>query len=292
MKKHLKTILVVILIFLVIGFAIYRIIKSKIDDVGGVTNSYADLMFASYTVKREDVNSYIRGTGTITSFNIETLDIDVGSTVTDILVSEGQRVDAKQDILKVKDENGKEKTIKSTISGMFFCVENQTAGISTGTSYCIYNLDDIGVKIALSEKDITSVNLGQKAKVNITALNKEFDGEVSYVSSLPQNDKFVVKIKIGYSDDVKFGYSTTASILTMEKKDIIAIPYEYLNMTDDNRYYVLKDDVKNDLYNTMAYGEDAPEDKRTYVKVGTITSRNVEVVEGLEEGDKIVRYNW
>lgn len=292
MKKHLKTILVVILIFLAIGFIISRIIKSKIDEVGGVNNAYANFAFATYTVKREDVSTYIKGTGTISSFNIETLSVDIGDTVTDILVEEGQVVEPKQEILKVKDENGKEKTIKSSISGMFFCVENQTAGVSTGTSYCIYNLDDIGVKVALSEKDITAVTIGQKAKVNITALNKEFDGEVSYVSSLPQNDKFIVKIKIGYTDEVKFGYSTTTSILTMEKKDTMVIPYSYLNMTDDGRYYVYKDEVKADLYDTLAWGEEAPEECRTYITVGTITSKNVEVLEGLKEGDKIATLNW
>lgn len=287
MKKHLKTILVVILIIGIIIFALYSIVKSRISAVGDINSSYADLAFATYTVKRDDVSSYIRSTGTISSFNVENLAVEVGDTVTNILVSEGQKVEAKQDILKVKDENGKERTIKSSISGMFFCVENQTSG----TSYCIYNLDDIGVKIALSEKDIASVSVGQKAKVNITALDKEFDGEVSYVSSLPQNDKFIVRIKIGYTDEVKFGYSTTTSILTMEKQNIISIPYDYINMTDDGRYYVYKEDVKSELYDTY-WGEETPDDIRTYIEVGTITTKNVEVLGGLEEGEKIVMLNW
>ena len=292
MKKVLKAILVLILIFLIIGFVLFKIVKSRIDAVGGVANAYAEFAFATYTVKRDNVSSYIRGAGTISSFNIETLNIDVGENVTDILVEEGDFVEAKQEILKVKDEDGNTKTLKSSISGLFFCVENQTAGVTSGISYCIYNLDDIGVKIALSEKDITSVNVGQKAKVNITALNKEFDGEVSYVSSLPQNDKFMVRIKIDYTDEVKFGYSATTSILTMEKDNIIAIPYDYLNMTDDGRYYVYKDEVKAQLYDSLGWGEEAPEELRTYITIGTITSKNVEVLEGLEEGDKIAMLNW
>ncbi len=287
MKKHLKTIIVVLLIIGLIVFAIYHVIKGKIDEVGNLASSYADLSFASYTVKRDNVSSYLRSTGTINSFNIEKLEIGPSETITQILVSEGQKVEAKQDILKVKSDDGKIKTIKSSISGMFFCVESEAGG----TSYCIYNLDDIGVKVALSEKDITSVSVGQKAKVNITALNKEFDGEVSYVSSLPQNDKFIVKIKINYTDEVKFGYTTTTSILTMEKLNTIVIPYDYVKMTDDGRYYVFKEDVKQSLYE-LAWGEDAPEELRTYIDVGTVTSKNVEVVGGLEEGEKIITYNW
>lgn len=285
MKKNIKSIFIAILIIGIIIFAIYSVIKSKIDEVSSFDSSYADFVFSTYTVKRDNVESYIKSTGTITSFNIETLEIDNGDQITEFLVQEGQVVEAKQDILKVRKDDGTTKTIKSTISGMFFCVENQLSG----TSYCIYNLDDIGVKIALAEKDITSINIGQKAKVNISALNKEFEGEVSYVSSLPQNDKFIVRVKLNYTDEIKFGYTTTTSILTLQKDNIISIPYDYVSMTDDGRYYVYKEDVKSQLFNAI-YMEDgtSEEDLRTYISVGSITSKNVEVVEGLEEGEKIV----
>lgn len=290
MKKKVKTILMILIILLIIVFAIGKTIKSKIDAVENVNNGYADMFYNSYTVKRKDVKSHIRSTGTITSFNIETLEIDMGDKVSEILVSEGQKVEAKQEILKVIDADGKTKTIKSSISGMFFCIEDAIAG----TKYCIYNLDDIGVKIALPEKDITTVNVGQKATVNITALNKEFEGTVSYVSSLPQNDKFIVKIKLNYSDDIKFGYSATTSVLTSEKLNAIVIPYDYVKMTDDGRYYVYKEERKMDLYNAVIVGstEEPDEQWRTYIDVGVVDSKNVEVLGGLNEGDKIISLNW
>lgn len=288
MKSKIKIILGIIIILAIVVLAIGNIVKTKVSDIQNVNDGYADMFYTTYTVKREDVKSYIRGAGTITSFNIETLELGMGDKVNEILVSEGQKVNAKQDILKVIDENGKSKTIKSSISGMFFCIENQTEG----TKYCIYNLDDIGVKIALSEKDITSVMLGQKATVNITALNKEFEGTVSYVSSLPQNDKFIVKVKLDYTDDIKFGYSTSTSILSSEKLNSIVIPYSFVNMTDDGRYYVFKEEHKMDLYDSLA--EDFVNDEawRTYIEVGTVTANNVEVLSGLNEGDKILGLSW
>lgn len=288
MKNKIKTVIVILVVIILIILGIVNLVKTKFADIENVNSGYADMFYTTYTVKREDVKSYIRGAGTITSFNIETLEIGVGDKVSEILVSEGQKVNAKQDILKVTDENGKSKTIKSSISGMFFCIEDQTVG----TKYCIYNLDDIGVKIALSEKDITSVTVGQKATVNITALNKEFEGTVSYVSSLPQNDKFIVKVKLNYTDDIKFGYSTSTSILSSEKLNAIVIPYSFVNMTDDGRYYIFKEEYKMDLYDSLAFDEVDDEQWRTYIEVGTVTSKDVEVISGLNEGDRILGLSW
>lgn len=286
--KKLKAILIVLIILGVIVFGIVKVVKSKVDGVAEIQNGYASNFYSSYTVKRKDVSSYVRGSGTITSFNIETLEIDAGSRVSEILVSEGQKVNAKQEILKVVNSEGKTKTIKSTISGMFFCIEDQ----NIGTKYCIYNLDDIGIKMALAEKDITSINVNQKVVIKITALDKEFEGNVSYVSSLPQNDKFIVKVKLNYNDDIKFGYSATASILTSEKQNSIVIPYDYVKMSDDGRYFVYKEDKKEDLYNIMWENSEAPEEWRTYIEVGTITANDVEVVGGLVEGEKIISLAW
>lgn len=286
--KKLKAILIVLIILGIIVFGIIKVVKSKVDAVSEIQEGNADNFFASYTVKKQDVSSYVRGSGTITSFNIETLEIEAGNRVSEILVSEGQKVNAKQEILKVVNDEGKTKTIKSSISGMFFCIEDQTMG----TKYCIYNLDDIGIKMALAEKDITSVNVNQKVKIKITALDKEFEGNVSYVSSLPQNDKFLVRIKLNYNDDIKFGYSATASILTSEKTNAIVIPYDYVKMNDDGRYFVYKEDRKNDLYNTFWDNTEKPEEWKTYIEVGTITSNDVEVISGLEEGEKIISSVW
>ncbi|MBR2289304.1 MAG: HlyD family efflux transporter periplasmic adaptor subunit [Clostridia bacterium] len=284
--KNLKRVVIVIAIIAIVVFILVNIVKSKIGAVQDAESGYASYMFDTYTVKRGDVSSYIKGVGQITSFNIETLEIGATDKISEILVSEGTRVEKNQDVMKVTDLNNKTRTIKAGISGNFYCIETEEA-----TKYCIYNLDDIGVKLSLPEKDITHIAIGQTVTVKVNALDKEFSGTVSYIASLPQNDRYTVRIKIDYTDDIKFGYSSTASILIANMGDVISIPYDYLKMDEDDRYYVFKEEYKQELYNAMFDGT-PDEAYRTYVEVGIITSNNVEIKSGLAEGDKILTQVW
>lgn len=284
--KKLKRILIIAIIIIAIVLIIKSFIGSKIEEFNNIDSMYMNEWFNTYTVSKDDVKSYVKGMGTITSFNIETINIEIDEKISEILVSEGQRVEKNQDIMKVTNGTTS-RTIKSNISGMFFCIEEEA-----GTKYCIYNLDDIGVKLSLPEKDIASVAIGQSVTVNVSAINKEFAGTVSYISSLPQNDRYIVRVKIDYNDEIKFGYSTISSILTHEIKDSIVVPYEYVNMTDDGKYYIYKIDQKDKLYNATFSDGKIDDAEKTYVEVGTITSNFIEIKSGLEVGEEIIALNW
>jgi multidrug efflux pump subunit AcrA (membrane-fusion protein) len=281
--KIVKRVIIIIAIIAVIVFAVIKIGSKVVGNTGDAYDALANDVFVTYTVKRDNVKSYAKGIGTITSFNIETLTIDADEKISEILVSEGQKVEKNQDIMKVTD-GSTTRTIKSSISGVFYCIEENNS-----TKYCIYNLDDVGVKLVLGEKEIALVEVGQKVSVNISALNKDLEGTVEYVASLPQNEKYTVRVKIDYTDDVKFGYSATASILTKEENDVVVIPYEYLDMDNDGNYFVYNAEYKTDLYKYTYEGMEEPQNAKIYVEVGTITSTKAQIVSGLETGDQIVK---
>ena len=284
--KKLKRVIIIIAIIVVVAIVLINIVKSKIGAMQEAEYGYTSFMFDTYVVKRGNVSSYVKAVGEVTSFNIETLEIATTDKISEILVAEGTKVEQNQEIMKVTDINNKTRTIKAGISGMFFCIENDLS-----TKYCIYNLDDIGVKLSLPEKDIAHISIGQTATVKINALDKEFTGTVSYIASLPQNDRYTVRVKIDYTDDIKFGYSSTASILVANMGDVISIPYDYLKMDENDRYYVLKEEYSQELYDA-AFDGTSDEQYRTYVDVGIITSNNVEIKSGLQEGDKILTEIW
>ncbi len=283
--KVFKRILIAVLIIAIIVIILVNIVKSKVGAMRDAESGYENWMFDTYTVSKDDVQSYVKGIGQITSFNIETLEFSANEKISEILVSEGTKVEKNQEIMKVTDGN-KTRTIKSSISGLFFCVETEDT-----TKYCIYNLDDVGIKLSLPEKDISSIANGQTVMVKISALDKEFNGTVTYISSLPQNERYTVRVKIDYTDELKFGYSAIASILTMDKKDVISIPYDYLYMTENGRYYVFKENVKKE-YSEILMNGGSDESLRTYIEVGSITSNLVEVNSGLAEGEKIIAQTY
>ncbi len=287
--RKLKNAVIVIAVIAVIVMIIVNVVKTRISAYQEVENSYSDNLFTTHTVSKNDVISYARSSGNITSFQIETVRLETGDQIKEILVSEGQSIKSNEKIMKVTS-NGKEKILKAGISGKFFCIEKELGN----TEYCIYNIDDVGVKVTFSEKDIPNIAIGQRAIINVPALEKELEGTVSYIASLPQNERYAVRIKIDYSEDVKFGYSSNVSVVTQEKKDVITVPYAYVSMTDDGRYYVLTENCKEDLFQswTNGTGMAIPEEKRTYIKTGLITSKTIEVTEGLQEGQSIIKLAW
>lgn len=288
MKKNkcLKIILIIIVILVglfIIGSIAISSIATKFNKA---LESDTSLYFDEYEVTTENLTSQVKGTGEITSFNIQTLDISNYAKIKEIYVNDGDMVTKNQKLLKINND-GYISNIKAPIAGMFFKVDN---GIDT--NYQIFDTTNIGVEISVTEKDVANLSTGQKAIVKISALNKEVEGEVIYVSKLPVDGKFKVKVKIEYFENLRFGYGVSVKINVDEKQNVMTIPYQTLYIDNDNKYYVIKEEFKNEYYNSYMNDIIFDEKYKTYVEVGTITNNKVEIISGLSVGDKIVEWTW
>jgi len=285
-KKGLKITLIVVgvlvLLYIIGSFAVSSI-ASKFSKA---TEGEVSMYFDEYEVKTDNLTSQVKGTGEITSFNIQTLDVSSYAKVKENYVNDGDMVTKNQKLLKINTE-GYVSDVKATMAGMFFKVYN-----GMEISYQIFDTTNVGVEINVNEKDVASLSVGQKAIVKISALNKEVEGEVTYVSKLPVDGKFKVRVKVEYFDELRFGYGVNVKINIQEKQNVMVIPYQTLYMDNDNKYYVIKDEFKDEYYDSFMYGTNFEEEYRTYVEVGTITNNKVEIISGLSVGDKIVEWTW
>lgn len=294
MKKVIITILIVIAIIAAVAYGGYSIFKSKFDTVSELENADMENSLNSYVVKKESVTTYVRGTGEIQSFNVQDLNIESYEKVSEQYVSDGEEVSTKERLMKVSG-GGSARYITSPIDGLFFEVDNSQniygmQNTSSSKSYKVYDLDDVGVLMSVSETDVVNLEEGQRAIIKITSLNKEIEGVVSYISKLPSNGRFNVKISIDYEDDIRFGYGTSVKIITKEVDDMIVVPYNALQISENGQYYVVKENFKQEVL--QSYWEAIPEEARTYVEVGTVNSTQAEIISGLEEGQKIIYRKW
>lgn len=288
MKKKKNNWLKIILITGVILFAIVElgiiIANTFIANLNDLNNVEIDYYFNEYVVQEQSFTEYVKGTGIINSFNIKSLDTSEYSEIKEIYVNDGTFVNAKQKIMRgIKD--GISQIIYSPISGMYFeDAENK--------SYLLYDLSNIGIEMYVSENDVAKVSVNQKAIVRISAINKNVDGVVTYVSKLPSTHGFKVRIKIDYNDEIKFGYGASVKVIVSQKDRAIVIPYNALQMDKNNNYYVVKKEYKESLYNNFYNDVIIPEEAKTYVKIGSITGSLVEITSGLNIGDTIVEWKW
>lgn len=155
----------------------------------------------------------------------------------------------------------------------------------TQTLMTIINADKIGVEFSISKDDLTAITEGQKARVVIA--DKEYTGKVVFVSRVATMDANALgtaasggsikgRIELDNPDENIFvGVSAKAYIFIGESTGALTIPYSAL-CTDVDGDYVL---VVND--NNIIERKD--------ITVGLYSGEYYEVLEGLTEGDKVIK---
>jgi HlyD family secretion protein len=103
--------------------------------------------------------------------------------------------------------------------------------VSSGdTAVRIDNLNNLVVKVSVSEVDINKIKIGQPAIVTFDALSeREYQGEVIYISDAGNNDsgvvEFSVTVKVLDADNrVKPGFTAVASIITNDIENALLVP--------------------------------------------------------------------
>lgn len=153
-------------------------------------------------------------------------------------------------------------------------------------AFNIINPDKLQVKANVREYDIKYVAVGQTVKITGDAIDTEnqITGRVSSISPVAtvnqtasgQETVIEVIIDLDTVKGLKPGLSVNCDIATVDRKDVLVAPMEVFTEDKDGNKKVFVVDTKN---NTMA---EKP------VKLGISSDMNVEIAEGLKEGDVVV----
>lgn len=224
MKK--KTIIIISVIVLVIIIAI--IIGNKIFSSADIdtqeidVNNFGSSETENYNEVVEEKNK-IKGSGKLTSFNIEELDTGYWSKIDEIYIKNEEMVKSNQKILKVSNSDAT-GIVSSTISGKFFIEENNPKN-----NFYIYDLDNIGIEIEVDEMESAKLKIGQKAIITFKTISETFEGRVCYISKIPTESVIKAKIKIDYNDKLKLGCTGNVEILLDEPIDDAIKEYDIKN---------------------------------------------------------------
>lgn len=178
----------------------------------------------------------------------------------------------------------------------------------------VANLNSMEVEVNINENDIVKVKVGDETKINVDAfLKKEFKGIVTSISNSASNQTlsadqvttFKVKIKIlreSYEDllDGKLedyspfrpGMTAAVDIITHVKNKVLAVPIsavvmrspaDTLSNPEATKVVQMSDALKEAVFvevNGIA--------QLRFVKTGIQDDKNIEIVQGLKQGDVII----
>ena len=123
----------------------------------------------------------------------------------------------------------------------------------------------------VNEEDIPRVNVGQKVLFRTDAFPaQQLEGKVNEITPMGDAVAKTFRVKIGLSNDtpLKPGMSLEANIVTREKPDALLVPADSLR---DNAVFVI----------------DGNRVRRRAVTVGIRGTRAVEILTGLQEGERV-----
>lgn len=141
------------------------------------------------------------------------------------------------------------------------------------------------ISLAVSQFDSVNMRVGQKATVKVKGVTEEYDGVVSEIgqsaeksaTSADQDAKVAVKVTITDPDEnIKVGYEADAEIITVERLDALRVNYEAVQIeAESGKAYVYVVDSRNRV-------------EKRYIETGLETEYDIEVVDGLVEGERYV----
>ncbi len=141
----------------------------------------------------------------------------------------------------------------------------------------IDSLDDMTVKVLVSEQLIAKLQLGQVASVSLTALGQTFDAPIEKLAPTPdpQTRLYAVSLRLPAGlEGVLAGMFAEVTFYTDSRENSIVIPTEALLIKEDGQYVVTLDE------NQIAH--------RVLVETGLIGDGVTEITAGLWGGETLV----
>lgn len=295
---------------------------SKISDVSIPQSNGVSLYSVEITVMDkmsilEGTNAYALidgiqsvGDGKVKNFERYPVIPEISGKVIEVYVSDNDYVVAGQKILKLDEEtylrslndgeldlknsylsleeakkNLKDYNITSPIDGVVLSKEFKAGDSINGNSKAnslmvVANMSKVKFSMNIDELDIAKVKKGQKVVVTAQALEGEsFEGRVTSVAeegiSTNGVTNYVVEVTIDKPGSLKSGMNVDAVIVIENRENVLVVPSLAISK-DGTKYYV------------NVYKEDTGGVEKRYIEKGLGDGSNIEVVSGLQEGEKIL----
>lgn len=267
-----------------------------VPDMQSLTNAQSRLRLAEYNLRNVE-QVFLRDSALFSKKVIAQEDYDKSKLQ---YMQAKEELQTAQDNLSIVTEGvtaaAKESgntIVRSSLSGTILEIPvkvgnsvQSVGAFSEGTTIAtVADMTDMLFVGKIDETEVGRLREGMPMKLVIGALNDQrFDATLEYIApkGTESNGAMMFQIKgaarIPDSVAVRDGYSANAEIVLLSKKDVLAIAEAAVHITPDSTYVLLATDSTAQTVTTRP------------ITIGMSDGINIEVVDGLKEGD-LVRGN-
>lgn len=267
-KKLIKYFIVILLVILIIIFVCKNFKKENQEESS--TSS-------EFEVIRTDIINTVSSSSYISSALEEKKQLHASYYFDEIYFEKNQYIKEGENILKYT--NG------SYMVAPYNCVITEMS-IPNGNEQCtnqhyitIQSTDILNISLDVEEKDISSINIGQEAIIEVTALDdKSITGYVINIDNIAtyssSGSTFKTVVQFQNDGSILLGMTAKCSIILEKAENVVGVANEAISEQNGKKYVV----VKNEDGST----------KNIEVETGIENDAYTEIKSGLNEGDIVV----
>ena len=301
-KKKSKKKYIIVAIVLIVLVALYLWINANAKSA---VNQILQEYITETAVEMGTVEVKITGKGVVEPLKRYPVSTVYSGEVKSVSVNEGDTIKKDDTLFKVGDFN-----IKAPMGGTVI-----TSNVEKGDYISTANANSMGVvqpdmviadisklKFAMEvdEIDILKVKIDMEVTVTADALGEEsFIGKVTKIASEGKSTNGVtvydVSVEIENYGDLKIGMNVDASLIIDKREDVLTVSMSSVNKTKNETYVYVRDpeytgtekDNAISILNLPTSMSEVKGYKKQNIVVGLNNKDEVEILEGLNEGDKV-----
>ncbi|OQY32920.1 MAG: hypothetical protein B6241_09685 [Spirochaetaceae bacterium 4572_59] len=237
------------------------------------------------TMEPATMENYLKFNGDVIAETSVDIYPDASGKLTKLSVSLGDYVRKGQVIAEVDPSLPGQvyvaSPVKSTISGIVTDLPHKVGATISTTQIplaTVGDLADLQVDCFISEKNMASIELGQRAEIGFEPFEGElFSGSVIELSPVLDRSSRTLKIKISLENEdsrIKSGMFASIRLITELKESVLSVPSESL-VEGSEGVFVYVVSSENRAVQRM-------------VETGLSLDGRVEIISGLSDGDQVV----
>jgi multidrug efflux pump subunit AcrA (membrane-fusion protein) len=252
----------------------YEVTKAEVIKTVSANGQLAESQLLAYGPSEEPVQVSANGSAAIpVQFGLS-LEIEA------IEVSAGDQVKADDVLFSYLNQMGQSVEVVAIADGLVRSVDTAEGLRTSGAVLTVGSAEPI-VSVFVSEYDADLVTLGQRATIELDAINAVFEGKVVRIGQVAQSVSGIKQYEVlvdvtEIPEGARFGMSATAEIEVEKKSDVLAIPMSALIGDVPEVEILIVDADGNQTVETVE------------VKLGLAGDSLVEIVSGVAVGDQVI----
>ncbi|MDD5216568.1 MAG: efflux RND transporter periplasmic adaptor subunit [Candidatus Omnitrophica bacterium] len=194
----------------------------------------------------------------------------------------GATVEKGTPLASVETKGGKTIPLDSTIHGIVMAryVKPGESVDQLTSIVTVADPDLLRASFNVYEKDISKIKLGQKVRVGSVAYpDQHFEGAIVFISPSVDETTRTIKIRVQVKNEehlLKFGMFVTGQIEEPSGEPVFVIPHDAVQTLEAKTVVFVQDEQAGDEFHVRE------------IRPGRQSEEQIEVLEGLGEGEKVV----